>query len=116
MNKDTTLYGAAYSVYVRACRLTLEEKNVPYELVEIDVFAPQCPPPSHLDRHPFGRIPAFEHDGFGIYEAAAIERYVDEAFAGPPLQPDTAKARARMTQTISMVDSYAYRPMVWDIY
>ena len=30
------LYGAPYSVYVRAVRLVLEEKGVPYRLVEVD--------------------------------------------------------------------------------
>ena len=34
-----TLYGAAYSVYVRIARLVQEEMAVPYDLVEVDVFA-----------------------------------------------------------------------------
>jgi glutathione S-transferase len=77
------LYGAPYSVYVRAVRLTLEEKSVPYELVPIDIFAPEGAPLEHKARHPFGKIPAFEHAGFRLYEAGAITRYVDEAFPGP---------------------------------
>jgi glutathione S-transferase len=116
MSKEPIVYGASYSVYVRACRLALEEKCVPYRLVEVDIFDPAGPPPEHLQRHPFGRIPAFEHDGFSLYEAAAIERYIDEAFEGPRLQPSAARDRARMVQIISILDSYAYRPMVWDIY
>ena len=34
-----TLFGAPYSVYVRIPRLVLEEIGVPYDLVEIDIFA-----------------------------------------------------------------------------
>jgi len=34
------VYGTVYSTYVRTVRITLEEKDVPYELVEVDVFAP----------------------------------------------------------------------------
>src|SRR5262249_45391046 len=101
---------------VRAARLALEEKGVAYQLVPVDVFAAGGPPTEHLRRHPFGRIPAFEHDGFQLYEAGAITRYVDEAFAGPSLQPREAKERARMNQIISMLDSYAYRTLVWDIF
>jgi glutathione S-transferase len=67
-------------------------------------------------RHPFGKIPAFEHAGFRLYEASAIMRYVDEAFPGPRLQPDDPLGRARMNQIISILDSYAYRTLVWDIY
>lgn len=118
MSSDSkpVVFGAAYSVYVRAVRLTLEEKQVAYDLVPVDIFAPNAPDAEHLARHPFGKIPAFEHAGFRLYEAAAIMRYVDEAFAGPQLQPADVRSRARMTQIMSIFDSYAYRTLVWDIY
>lgn len=111
------VFGAAYSVYVRIVRLVLAEKGVAYDLVEVDVFAPDGPPPDHVaQRHPFGRIPAFEHDGFRLYETGAITRYVDEGFPGPALQPALPRLRARMNQVISVLDSYAYRPLVWDLF
>lgn len=116
MSAKPVLYGAAYSVYVRIARLALAEKGVAYDLVEIDIFAESGPPADYRQRHPFGRIPAFEHDGFRLYESGAIERYVDEAFPGPALQPADARARARLNQIISILDNYGYRPMVWDIY
>lgn len=119
MAHDTDLpivYGAAYSVYVRAVRLALAEKGVAYELVEIDVFAEGGVPDDHLRRHPFGRIPSFRHGSFELYESGAIERYIDEAFAGPALQPTTPEARARLNQMTGILDNYAYRTLVWDIY
>ncbi len=114
---EAIVFGAAYSVYVRTVRLTLAEKGVEYRLDEIDVFAPSGPPRDYLEqRHPFGRIPAFEHDGFRLYETGAITRYVDAAFAGPRLQPADPRACARMNQIIGVLDNYAYRPLVWDIF
>lgn len=114
---EPLLFGAAYSVYVRIVRLVLAEKGVAHRLVEIDIFAPDGPPPDYLaERHPFGRIPAFEHDSFRLYETGAIARYVDEAFAGPALQPSEPRARARMNQIIGLLDNYAYRTLVWDIF
>ncbi|MDY0881704.1 glutathione S-transferase family protein [Dongia soli] len=110
------VYGAAYSVYVCAVRLALEEKGVAYELVEVDVFAPGGVPSDHLRRHPFGRIPSFRHGAFELYESGAIERYIDEAFAGPTLQPAAPQARARLNQITGLLDNYAYRTLVWDIY
>jgi glutathione S-transferase len=110
------LYGASYSVYTRIARLALEEKGVGYELEQVEVFGPEGAPPEHLERHPFGRIPALDHDGFRLYETAAITRYVDEAFPGPPLQPSPSAARARMHQVISALDSYAYRPMIRHVF
>jgi glutathione S-transferase len=116
MTSVPVVYGASYSVYVRAVRLALEEKGVAYRLEPIDVFAEARPPGALLARQPFGRIPAFEHDGFRLYEAGAIERYVDEAFSGPALQPRAPRDRARVNQLMSILDSYAYRTLVWDIY
>ncbi len=113
---EPVLYGAAYSVYVRAVRLALAEKGVAYRLEEVDVFGPGGVPAAQRARHPFGRIPAFEHDGFRLYESGAISRYVDEAFAGPPLQPTAPRSRARLNQAISILDNYAYRCLVWDIF
>lgn len=110
------LHGAAYSVYVRAARMALAEKGVSYTLVPVDVFAPGGPPAEHLARQPFGKIPAFEHDGFTLYETGAITRYVDEAFDGPPLQPADAQGRARMNQAISIQDGYVYPDLVWGIF
>ena len=113
---EVTLYGAPYSVYVRIARLTLAEKGVPYRLVEVDVFGDALAREEHLTRQPFGKIPAFAHGAFQLYETSAICRYIDEAFDGPSLQPASAEGRARMMQAISILDSYAYRTLVWDIF
>ncbi|UCI23752.1 glutathione S-transferase family protein [Mesorhizobium sp. B2-8-5] len=110
-----TLYGADYSVYVRIARMALEEKGIGYELVPLDIFAAEGIPAWYLEHHPFGRIPAFEHDGFHLFETGAIARYVDEAFDGPALQPADVRGRARMGQIIGMLDAYGYRAMVWDV-
>ena len=66
-----TLYGAAYSVYVRAARLALVEKGVEYALVEVDIFGGAVPG-WYAKLHPFKRIPAFEHDGFRSRRGRAV--------------------------------------------
>ncbi|MBZ9771148.1 glutathione S-transferase family protein [Mesorhizobium sp. CO1-1-8] len=109
------VYGAGYSVYVRIVRLVLAEKGIDCELVPVDVFATDGIPAWYFEHHPFGRISAFEHDGFYLFETNAIARYIDEAFDGPALQPADARGRARMAQIIGMLDAYGYRAMVWDV-
>ncbi len=105
---DPVIYGPAFSTYVRSVLLTLEEKAAPYRLEEINILEGAHQTPEHRARHPFAKVPAFEHDGFELYETAAIMRYVDETFAGPSLQPDEPRARARMTQVHSLMNAYAY--------
>lgn len=116
IDNSVVVYGAGYSVYVRIVRIVLAEKGVSYELVPVDVFAQEGLPADYIARHPFGRIPAFSHGGFDLYETTAVTRYIDESFDGPALQPQATRERARMNQIIAMLDNYAYGPMVWDVY
>jgi glutathione S-transferase len=100
------LYGPAGSTYVWSARLALAEKGVTHELVEIP-FGRQHEAP-YLARQPFARFPAFEHDGFALYETQAIMRYVDERFPGTPLQSEDVHEWSRMNQLIGIVDAYAW--------
>ena len=56
------------------------------------------------------------HDDFVIYETHAINTYVDETFSGICLTPIDIRMKARMNQIISILDSYAYFPMIWSIF
>ncbi|HEY1430641.1 MAG TPA: glutathione S-transferase N-terminal domain-containing protein, partial [Stellaceae bacterium] len=80
------VHGIPGSPYVRAALLSLEEKGADYEFAAMAPGTLKQQP--HLARHPFGRIPAFEHDGWMLYETQAIMRYVDAVVPGPRLQPE----------------------------
>jgi len=113
---NPVVYGASYSVYVRIVRMALEEKSVDYVLHDVDIFSTDELPENFATRHPFHRIPTFEHDTFALYETSAITRYVDERFPTPPLIPPNIKCRARMNQIISILDNYAYSAWVWGLF
>lgn len=100
------VYGIPGSPFLRSVEITLHEKGLDYQL---NALAPgEHKQPEYLARHPFGRIPAFEHDGFAIYETQAILRYLDEVFPSPPLTPGNPKARARMNQAIGIIEWYYF--------
>lgn len=112
---EFVLYGADYSVYTRIPRLVLEEAGVPYRLDVVDIFADDGPPSGYLDRHPFAKIPALEHDGFEIFETDAIVDYI-VSVTGVGLVPGDHRSRARMRQIMRIADNYAYPVLVWDVY
>jgi glutathione S-transferase len=113
---DIKLLGLSISVYTRIARMALEEKGIDYRLEEVDVFADSGPPADYLALNPFATIPCLLHGDFVLYETSAITRYLDEIAPTTDLQPSTPIERARMNQIIGMLDSYCYRPMVWDVY
>jgi glutathione S-transferase len=107
---QVTLYGSPISTYVRTARIALAEKGVGYDLKDVWVDSPEI-----TQRHPFQKIPVLRHGDFELYETFAVTRYIDEAFPGPALQPSDAKARARMTQWISVHNSYCYPTLIGGI-
>jgi len=107
------VYGPAGSTYVWSTRLALAEKGVAHDLVPVD-FGPHREEP-HLSRHPFGKVPAFEHDGFMLYETQAILRYIDEGFPVAPLQPTDLHEFSHMNQIIGIVDAYGWPSIASDI-
>jgi glutathione S-transferase len=114
MNDTITLFGYHYSVYTRIARLVLMHKHVSFEIEEVDPFGPL--PEGYDKLHPFGRVPALRHGRFELFETGAITRYVDRVFDGPSLQPSAPADLARMDQVIGLVDSYAYVPMVRQVF
>lgn len=112
---DVMLHGYRYSVYSWIARLALAAKGVEHGWTEVDPFSGEAQD-GCLNPHPFNRVPSLTHGDFALYETSAITRYVDEAFDGPPLQPDDAERRARVAQVISIVDAYVYRPLVRGVF
>jgi glutathione S-transferase len=107
-----TLYGFDGSTYVRTVRMLLHEKGAKYDQVPVNVLKGEPRQPEHLARHPFGKVPVIDHDGFRVIETSAIAPYLDEVLPGPSFTPDNAKDRARMRMAIAIVDSYGYGALV----
>ena len=108
-----TLTGYRHSIYTRIARMALIAKGADYSETEVNPFTPPLPPDYP---HPFARVPVLTHGAFTLYETSAITRYIDLALPGPPLVPTDPKAAARLQQVISIADSYAFRPLVLQVY
>jgi glutathione S-transferase len=106
------IYGPSFSTYTRTVRIALDEKGVDYELRPVNIIAGEGQAADHRGRHPFGKVPSFELDGFSLYETVAICRYADKVLPGPSLTPTDPKQAARMDQIIAILDSYAYGNIV----
>jgi glutathione S-transferase len=103
---DIIVYGVPGSPFLRAVEVGLKEKGAAYRLQPL---APsETKGEEHLKRHPFGRIPAFSHGDFSLYETQAILRYLDAVFPEPSLTPPDPRAAARMNQLIGINDWYFF--------
>lgn len=102
---EVILYGVPGSPYLRMPLLVCEETGAPWRLVAMQPGENRSSP-EYLARQPFGRIPAMEHDGFALYEAQAMMRYIDQVFGGGGLVPADPRRQARMSQVMNIVDWY----------
>ena len=109
---DVIVYGFQRSTYVNVVRLILTEKGVPFRFH--DTEDEMCTA-AHRARHPFGRAPALQHGDFMLYETSAIIAYVDAALPGPKLTPEDLRAKARMDQWISNLNTYFYPYMIYHV-
>jgi glutathione S-transferase len=104
---EFTVHTIPGSPFARAVLATLEEKGARYRLAP--VMPGTMRSPEHLARHPFGRVPVFEHNGFVIYETQAILRYLDRVLPEPALSPADPKRVARMDQVMNVNDWYLFQ-------
>src|ERR1700754_128776 len=95
------------SPYGRAVLATLEEKGAAYRLNPVAPGTFRQEP--HISRHPFGRVPVLEHDGFMLYETQAILRYLDRVLPDPALTPADPRVAARMDQVMNISDWYLFQ-------
>ena len=95
------------SPYGRAVLATLVEKGASHRVSPVAPGTLKAEP--HTLRHPFGRVPVLEHDGFMLYETQAIVRYLDRVVPGPALTPTDARAAARMDQVMNVCDWYLFQ-------
>ena len=85
------LYSYQACPFARRTRMTLLEKNLDFELTEIDVHNK---PANFAEISPYGKVPVLVHDGGRIYESAIINEYLDERFPEIPLLPADPLRRA----------------------
>jgi glutathione S-transferase len=86
------LFSARACPFAHRSRLVLTHKNIPFELVEIDLKNK----PAWFDSRVsgYGKVPALEHADTRIWESAVINEYLDEVFPDPALLPKAPRDRA----------------------
>jgi len=99
-----TLYKYRNSICTQKVLITLAEKQLPYDTVEINLFKMEQYDPTYLKINPKGVVPSIVHDGKVVIESTLICEYLDECFPGPPLVPAEPHLKARMRLWSKAVD------------
>jgi len=92
------LYDFKSSPNCQRVKVVLGEKNLPYEIVPIDLRKQEQKTPEYLKLNPYGKVPVLTDDATVLYESCIINEYLDEKYPNPPLMPKdlSKKAKARI--------------------
>ncbi|PSB50256.1 glutathione S-transferase family protein [Chamaesiphon polymorphus] len=96
------LYSAILCPFAHRVRLTLLEKSVPFESIEIDL---QNKPANFHEISPYGKVPVLKHGDNRVWESAIVNEYLEETFPNPPLLPTDPIDRARARIWINFADT-----------
>lgn len=96
------LYHTPISPNSRRVWVTLLEKGLEFELVEVQLDGEQFKP-EFLAINPFHRIPVLVDDGLNIVESLAILDYLETKYPTPAMLPDNPKdlSTVRMVELVT---------------
>ncbi|MGB3403754.1 MAG: glutathione S-transferase family protein [Microcoleaceae cyanobacterium] len=80
----------------------LEELQVPYEFVQLDLQAGEHQQPEFLEINPMGKVPAIEDEGFKLWESGAILLYLAQKHGK---MPSSIQQQAEIYQWILFANS-----------
>ena len=86
------IYSSARCPYAQRTRMLMIEKEIPFELTEVDL---RNKPDWFLAVSPYGKVPVIVDDGQTIYESAIINEYLDEKYISIPMMPEEPVERAK---------------------
>lgn len=92
------------STYARRVHMALLEKQIPHELVLVDMAARKHRDPAYLALNPYGRVPTLQDEDFLLYESTAILTYLEAVYPQSPLVPADPRERALVEMHMKLCD------------
>ncbi|XP_052185587.1 glutathione S-transferase-like [Diospyros lotus] len=99
---------------------TLYEKDLPFELIPVDIRSGENKKQPYLSLNPFGQIPALEDGDLKLFESRAITRYLSHAYAdrGTQLIFEDSKKMAVMASWVE-AEAHQFDPaalkLAWEL-
>ncbi len=104
MARTIKLYQFGNSVCCQKVRITLLEKKLDWDPIEVNLFSNEQYSPEYLKLNPAGVVPTLVHDGNVVTESTLICEYLDELYPVPKLMPAAPLGRTEMRRWSKMVD------------
>ena len=104
------LYDFPSSPNCQRVKVVLAEKNLPYDIVPVDLKNREQKKPEYLKLNPYGKVPVLIDGSTVLYESLVINEYLDEKYPEPPLMPKDQGKRAKVRILIDYGMNHLYTP------
>ena len=88
------LYDSVTSPNCHRVKVVLEEKQLPYRMIPVDLKAGEQKKPDFLRLNPYGKVPVIIDGQTVIYESCIVDEYLEEKYPDRRLMPDDFAKRA----------------------
>ncbi|KAK8966316.1 putative glutathione S-transferase GSTF1 [Platanthera guangdongensis] len=107
------VYGSPVSTCTARVLAVIEELGLEYELVPVDLSTGEHKRPPHIERNPFGQIPALEDGDLVLFESRVITRYLVRKYGkgSDLLKEDTPVEAATVDQWIEVETQHFNGPV-----
>ena len=111
------LYDAPASPCSRRVRITLLEKGLDWDVVNLNLGVMEQRRPDYLAINPNGFVPTLAHGRKVIFESGAINNYLEHQFPETPLLPGDAAgiAAVRQWQAAELAMARVFRPVMYQL-
>ena len=106
------LYEHPFSPYVQKVKISLYEKNIPFETEIPNAFSGA--PTDYGKSNPRLEVPALVDDGFSIFDSTVILEYLEDKWPKPQMLPASPRDRARVRMIEDLCDTY-YEAINWGL-
>lgn len=96
VEKKITLYDFRSSPNCQRVKVVLHEKNLPYEIIPIDLAKMEQKRAEFLKLNPYGKVPVIADGETVLYESCIINEYLEEKYPEPPLLPKDPGKKAKI--------------------
>ncbi|GIW41338.1 MAG: stringent starvation protein A [Candidatus Binatia bacterium] len=107
------LYDYPDCPYGQKVRVVLAEKELPYDLVTVDLKKNEQRSPEFLRKNPYGKVPVLEDEDVIVYESTIINEYLQDEYPYPPVMPDDSASRAKVRWLEDYSDSVFLPRVYW---
>lgn len=89
------LYDYPQCPFGQKVRIVLAEKELSYELANVDLRRGEQKRLEFLKLNPFGKVPVLVDEDMVVYDSTIINEYLDDEYPHPRLMPEDSQPRAR---------------------